>query len=394
MKKCFFGYNVFMEKEYRQIILGAGASGSMTAARLGGEEATLLIEGNGRPGAKIAISGGGRCNLTNAHVGVEDYLGDPAFILPALQGFDSAAVRKWFADRGVRTVRQKEEQYFAEEGAAAVVRALERASEKSKKCLGCRVREVIREKGLFVVRTDRGTFRSKRLVVATGGLSFPRLGASDIGYRIARQFGHEVTPLRPALVGWTLQPEQAFFKTLSGVATEVVIRVGEHAVRGRMLFAHRGVTGPAVLNASLYWEKGWVEVDLLPGFDLRSIRDSGKQVASLLPMPRRMARAFLEHLGLTDKPARRMRPADREMLERLRAYRLAPAGTFGYTRAEVTRGGVRTDEIDPETMESRRIPGLYFVGEVLDVTGRLGGYNFQWAFSSAAACARALSRGA
>ena len=383
-----------MEKEYRQIILGAGASGLMTAARLTGEkEATLIVEGNNRPGAKIAVSGGGRCNLTNARVGVEDYLGDPAFILPALRGFDAAAVRKWFADRGVRTVRQKQEQFFAEDGAAAVVRALERASEKSKRCLDCRIREVVRRAGAFDVRTTRGTFRTERLVVATGGLSFPRLGASDIGYRIARQFGHEVTPLRPALVGWTLQPEQAFFKTLSGVASDVVIRVGEHTVKGRMLFAHRGVTGPAVLNASLYWEKGWVEVDFLPDVDLRSIRDSGKQIATLLPMPRRMARAFLEHLGLADKPARRMRAAEWEMLESLRAYRFAPAGTFGYTRAEVTSGGVRTDEIDPETMESRRVPGLYFAGEVLDVTGRLGGYNFQWAFSSAAACARALNSG-
>jgi len=381
-----------MKQTYQQIILGAGASGMMTAAQLDNAEGTLLIEGNPRPGAKIAISGGGRCNLTNEQVTVEDYAGDPMFIAPVLLGFDARQTRRWFEGRGVALVKQKQSQYFAAEGAPAVVKTLEKHSAKAKRCLKCRIRKVQRQDGLFVVETDRGTYRSERLVVATGGVSYPRLGATDIGYRIAEHFAHAVVPPRPALVGWTLQPEQFFFKELSGIAADVTIRIGERTITDRILFAHRGVSGPAVLNASLFWEKGWVAIDFLPGFDLRRIRNSGKQLTTLLPLPRRMTQAFLAHLEIADRPARRLSDEEWRRLEGLHVYRFAPAGTFGFSRAEVTRGGVATDAIDPETMMSRTVPGLYFVGEVLDVTGRLGGYNFQWAFSSAAACARALSQ--
>jgi len=364
----------------------------MTAALLEDEEETLIIDGNPRPGAKIAISGGGRCNLTNEKVTVEDYVGDPLFIVPVLQRFDTRQTRRWFEDRGVALVKQKQAQYFAAEGAPAVVNTLEKHSAKAKRCLKCRIRKVQRQDGLFVVETDRGTYRSERLVVATGGVSYPRLGATDIGFRIAEHFAHAIVPPRPALVGWTLQPEQFFFKELSGIAADVTIRIGERTITDRILFAHRGVSGPAVLNASLFWEKGWVEMDLLPGYDLQRIRNSGKQLTTLLPLPRRLTQAFLTHLGITDRPARRLSSDEWKRLEELHAYRFAPAGTFGFSRAEVTRGGVATAGIDPETMMSRAVPGLYFVGEVLDVTGRLGGYNFQWAFSSAAACARALGR--
>jgi predicted Rossmann fold flavoprotein len=223
-------------------------------------------------------------------------------------------------------------------------------------------------------------------------LSFPKLGASDIGLRIAESLGHRIVRPAPALVGWTLQPAQAFFKELSGVSAEVEIQVGPRRWQGRILFAHRGLSGPAVLNASLWWERGEVVIDFLPGFNLQTIRGSRKQLTTLLPLPRRLTRALLEHLGIGDRPAFSLDRGAWERLESLHDYRFAPAGTFGYSKAEVTRGGVATGEVDPETMESRLVPGLHFVGEVLDVTGELGGYNFQWAFSSAAVCADALNR--
>lgn len=366
----------------------------MTAAGIGKRSSVLLLEGNSRPGAKISVSGGGRCNLCNLHLDSHCYRGDSHVLETVFSRYDQHWLRRWFARRGVETRSEKGGQLFCRSGAEEVNRALASACETVEFRGGWRIVSAERrEKGGFRICNARGgCIESRRLVVASGGLSFPKLGASDIGLRIAESLGHRVVRPAPALVGWTLQPPQGFFRELSGVSTEVEIRVGERRWRDRLLFAHRGLSGPAVLNASLWWERGEVSVDFLPGFDLRGIRESRKQLTTLLPLPRRLVRALLEHLGVADRPARILDRGTWERLERLHEYRFAPAGTFGYGKAEVTRGGVATDEIDPETMESRLVPGLYFVGEVLDVTGELGGYNFQWAFSSAAVCADALNR--
>jgi len=223
---------------------------------------------------------------------------------------------------------------------------------------------------------------------------FPRLGASGIGYEIAEHFGHTVRKTAPALVGFTVQKEQFFFKALSGTSTEVEITVGEHICKGSLLFAHKGISGPAVFDASLYWEKGKIEVDFLPGFDRwEHLKGEKKLISSLLPMPKRVTKAFLIQFGIGDKPGRELTGQELKQLQQLHRYIFAPAGTFGYAKAEVTKGGVSTEEIDAESMESRLEKGLCFVGEVLDVTGRLGGYNFQWAFSSAYVCAQELKRG-
>ncbi|RUM74355.1 MAG: aminoacetone oxidase family FAD-binding enzyme, partial [Sulfurovum sp.] len=226
--------------------------------------------------------------------------------------------------------------------------------------------------------------------VASGGLSFPRLGASDIGYRIATHFGHSITRTAPALVGFTVQKEQFFFKELSGASTDVRITVGDQRCSGALLFAHKGISGPAVLDASLYWEKGMIEIDFLPDVSLDQHKGSKKNISTLLPLPKRITKAFLLQLGLEDKPFVKLSSDEMGRLESLHHYQFAPAGTFGFSRAEVTKGGVDTGEVDRQTMMSKKIPGLYFVGEVLDVTGRLGGYNFQWAFSSAFVCAEQL----
>jgi len=364
----------------------------MLAALLRGRERVLLLEGAPRPGAKISVSGGGRCNLTNLHLDTARYRGDPLFLESVFSRYDQYWLRRWFEERHVRTEAEKGSQLFCVEGSEAVNRALRRAWKGVEFRSGWKVETADRTKERFRLIGPRGAMiGTRRLVVASGGLSFPKLGAGGIGLKIAEKFGHTVVRPAPALVGWTLQPPQSFFKSLSGVSVEVAIRIGDRRWRDRLLFAHRGISGPAVLNASLWWERGEVAVDFLPGADLRALRGSRKQLSSLLPLPKRVVRAFLEHLGLRDRPALEMSGTEWKILEGLGDYRFAPAGTFGYSKAEVMRGGVSTEEIDPATMESRKISGLYFVGEVLDITGELGGYNFQWAFSSAAVCAEALN---
>lgn len=228
------------------------------------------------------------------------------------------------------------------------------------------------------------------MVVASGGLSFKLLGASGIGYDIATHFGHNIAKTAPALVGFTVQKEQFFFKLLSGVSTNVCIKVGSHKCNGDLLFTHKGLSGPAVLDASLYWEKGKIEIDFLVDFSWKSVRGSKKNITSLLPLPKRVTKAFLIELELKDKPYNMYSEYECEKLCTLGHYTFAPAGTFGYSKAEVTKGGVETFEVDSETMMSKKEEGLYFIGEVLDVTGRLGGYNFQWAFSSAYSCAKSI----
>ncbi|MCF6206600.1 MAG: NAD(P)/FAD-dependent oxidoreductase, partial [Sulfurovum sp.] len=192
---------------------------------------------------------------------------------------------------------------------------------------------------------------------------------------------------------FTVQKEQFFFKDLSGTSTDVVITVGDQRCEGSLLFAHKGISGPVVLDASLYWEKGKIEIDFLPGFDWSVFKRSKKKISSLLPLPKRVTKAFLLQLNIEDQVGCAVSSETMKALQVLNRYTFAPAGTFGYAKAEVTRGGVATDEVDVLTMESKKQRGLFFIGEVLDVTGQLGGYNFQWAFSSAYVCAKRLKRG-
>ena len=379
-----------MKETIETAIIGAGASGLMIASLLGKGKA-VLFEGNSRPGAKIAVSGGGKCNITNEKVEAKHYRGNPYFVNKVLKAFDQHDLLVWLRDRGLKPVLRKNRQYFCPQSASQLLEIFQRENQKQSLFLNEKVESVTQEGGLFLVQTARRQYRAKNVVVASGGLSFPSLGASDIGYRVATRFGHTVVSTAPALVGFTLQKEQFFFKALSGISTEVEITVGDQRCRASLLFAHKGISGPAVLDASLYWERGRIEIDFLPGWHLQEHLHSRKLLSSLLPMPKRLSKAFLEHLRLPDRPVNQLGAAEREKLLGLKRYTFAPAGTFGYSKAEVTRGGVDTNEIDSKTMMSKKCRGLYFVGEVLDVTGRLGGYNFQWAFSSAYVCAGALN---
>ncbi len=380
-----FSYNPFMDNQI--IIIGGGASALMLASLLPKNSVTL-IESNPKVGAKILISGGGKCNITNTKMGTEFYLGDKYFVAPALKKFNEKALLRWLERQNLDPVIKKETQYFCRDSAKEILNIFIKESKKQKIYLNENVLEVTKRDEIFYVKTNKKIHTAKAVVVASGGLSFPKLGASSIGYEIAESFGHSIVKTAPALVGFTVQKEQFFFKELSGVATDVKITVGESVCEGALLFAHKGLSGPAVLDASLYWEKGKIEIDFLPGFSWNAIKGSKKLISSLLPMPKRVTKAFLIHFRIDDKVASKLTSDELKSLQTLNHYSFAPAGTFGYSKAEVTKGGVETTEVDSSSMMSKKESGLYFIGEVLDVTGRLGGYNFQWAFSSAYSCSK------
>lgn len=350
-----------------------------------------MVDTNPKIGRKLKISGGGKCNVTNEKVTAENYLGDRAFVAPVLKQFDQHAVLAFFAKHGVRPKIRSQGQYFCTGSSEEILGVLAKRTTHAEKKLGCTVTAVQKSGEIFRVETGCGTFEGEKLVVATGGLSYPGIGASGIGMEIARQFGHTVVTPKPALVGFTVQKEQFWFKELSGISFKTAITVAGKRFEDEMLFAHKGISGPVVLNASLYWEKGAMQLDFLPGVKLEKLlQGSKKQLSTLIPLPKRFMKAFLESISMEDKPADRLSKAEKEKLSTLIDYDFSPAGNFGYTKAEATRGGVSTEEIDPETMQSRLVEGLYFIGEVTEVTGELGGYNFQWAFASGIACAKAL----
>ncbi len=376
--------------DHQLIIIGGGASALMLASLLPKNTATI-IESNPKPGAKILVSGGGKCNITNSRMGTEYFLGEADFVQEPLKKFNEKALLRWLERQNLHPVLRKETQYFCKDSAKELLDIFLKESKKQTLCLSERVLEVTKQGELFYVKTNKRTHTAKAVVVASGGLSYPKIGASSIGYEIAESFGHTIVRTAPALVGFTVQKEQFFFKELSGVSTDVKIQVGDYVCEGSILFAHKGLSGPAVLDASLYWEKGKIEIDFLPHFSWKSVQGSKKQISSLLPMPKRVTKAFLLQFQLEDKPFNQCTKQELETLQTLSHYSFSPAGTFGYTKAEVTKGGVETSEVDSSTMMSKKEEGLYFIGEVLDVTGRLGGYNFQWAFSSAYSCARQLS---
>jgi len=375
--------------DHQLIIIGCGASALMLASLLP-KNSALLIDVNPRPGAKIRISGGGKCNITNARMDASFYFGEFDFVKEVLKHFDEQALLRWFERQGLHPVLRKESQYFCQNSSEELLDILLKKSRRQKFLLNEQVLSVRKRGEIFYVKTNKRTVTAPRVVVASGGLSFPSLGASGIGYEIAEHFGHTIRKTAPALVGFTVQKEQFFFKELSGVSVEVIIKAGEKICQGSLLFTHKGISGPAVLDASLFWEKGKIVIDFLPGFDWQIVQRSKKQISSLFPMPKCVTKAFLLQFNIEDKAGTTLLPDELQKLKHLNEYTFAPAGTFGYSKAEVTKGGVSTDEIEEKTMGSKKVKGLYFIGEVQDVTGRLGGYNFQWAFSSAYVCAQSL----
>ncbi|MDD3342547.1 MAG: aminoacetone oxidase family FAD-binding enzyme [Sulfurospirillaceae bacterium] len=363
--------------------IGAGASALMAASHLKFHD-VALIDSNPKIGAKILISGGGKCNLTNRYASIESYLGEPSFMQHAFNIWGTQETVAFVTQHNIALEEREYGQLFCANSAKELVALFSKLTRKHTFYLSTKVLHITKQEH-FIIHTDKGEILAKKVVVASGGLSYTSIGASGIGYEIAKTFGHEVITPQPALVGLTLQKEQFWMKELSGIALPVYIRVEGKRTQGNLLFAHKGISGPAVLSASLYWKKGKLSIDFLPEFTLEVLlkQNSKKQISSALPLPKRFCKAFLDSLTIEDKVISKLTSTEKLALETLKAYEFSPAGNFGFAKAEVTKGGVATHQINPLTMESLICPNLYFLGEVLDITGELGGFNFQWAFASA-----------
>lgn len=375
------------------VILGAGAAGLFCAAEAARRGRSVLVVEHGRAaGEKIRISGGGRCNFTNLGVAADRFLGrNPRFALSALKRFTQWDFIARVDAAGIVWHEKTLGQLFCDGPATQIVAMLVRGAEEvgARLWLETSFAGIVKETQGFAVETSRGVVRCASVVVATGGKSIPKMGATPAGYRVAEAFGLPVTETRPALVPLTFaEQELEWMRPLAGVALPGNVKFERQAFDEAILFTHRGLSGPAVLQISSYWREGNpVTVDLLPGHKgaeaLRALRGaSGRMtLASALAtlMPERLARHLAGDAG-------RLADLSNAALDRiaagLHAMVLRPVGTEGYRTAEVTLGGVDTDALDPRTMEARAVPGLYFVGEVVDITGWLGGYNFQWAWSS------------
>jgi len=366
------------------LFIGAGASALMAASHLEGHD-VALIDSNPKIGAKLLISGGGKCNLTNRFADSSHYKGDAAFIEASFKAYDASDTLLFAKKHHLLLEEREHGQVFCANSAKDLVSILARLSAFCTFYLSTTVLHVKKENH-FIVTTTQGEIRAKKLIVASGGLSYASIGASDIGYKIAQTFGHTLQTPSPALVGLTLQKEQFWMKELSGIAMPVCINIEGKNFCENLLFAHKGISGPSVLSASLYWQKGALSIDFLPHIKRMDVvfkTNASKQITTALGLPKRFTKAFLDASGIEDKVISKLTPREKEILLTLKTYTFAPAGNFGYTKAEVTRGGVSTHEINPQSFESLKCENLYFIGEVLDVTGELGGFNFQWAFTSA-----------
>ena len=393
------------------IVVGAGAAGLFCAGVAGQRGArVLLLDHSAKLAEKIRISGGGRCNFTNREVTPANFLSEnPAFCRSALARYTPRDFITLLERDRIGWHEKHRGQLFCDEGSEEIIRLLLRECERGNVTLRqpCAVNAVRHSAAGFELDTDAGPVRAAKLVIATGGLSIPKIGATDFGYRVARQFGHRIVEPRPALVPLTFDAAAwAPYAELAGLSLEVRAGTGEaRNARGEfledLLFTHRGLSGPAILQISSFWQPGTpITLDLAPGVDLAGTLTAAKPGAKrqldtelALHLPARLAQRWLAPLGdLGRRPLADVRDRDLQTLAAaLQHWQLVPTGTEGWRKAEVTAGGVDTRELSSQTLESRRLPGLHFIGEVVDVTGWLGGYNFQWAWASAHACALALA---
>jgi len=382
------------------IIIGAGAAGLMCAAVAGARgRKVLVLEKNSKVGRKILISGGGRCNFTNRDVTSENFQSNN-------EHFSRSALNRYgphdFIDLvDAHRIAYHEKtlgQLFCDHSSRQIVSLLLDECEQGDVKIECNVDVTeVTGRGPFTVKSLESTYHASALVVATGGLSIPKIGATDFGHRIARQYGLKVTECRPALVPLTVNdPQFEVFKELRGTSTDAIVRCGPKEFRENILFTHWGLSGPAILQISLYWTPGRsIEIDLYPDgcawewlSALKKTQPKLTVVGGLKTiLPSRLAQTFADTFCQTgQKPLAEIRDQDlKDLANVLNHWEVKPSGTQGYKKAEVTRGGVSTQALSSKTMEVRQIPGLYFIGEVIDVTGWLGGYNFQWAWASGSA---------
>ncbi|WKV52956.1 NAD(P)/FAD-dependent oxidoreductase [Dickeya fangzhongdai] len=392
-------------EQFDVIIIGAGAAGLFCAAQAGQKGLRVLLVDNGKkPGRKILMSGGGRCNFTNMHAEPAAYLSNnPHFCKSALARYTQWDFISLVNRHGIAYHEKTLGQLFCDDSAQQIVDMLMKECEAGKVTLRLRSEVLSVEKtDRFLVKLNTGMVQAPALVVATGGLSMPGLGATPFGYQLAAQFGLNVLPTRAALVPFTLhKPLLEQLQTLSGVSVPAVVTAENGTTfRENILFTHRGLSGPAILQLSSYWQPGeFVTINLLPNLDLTECLNNERQshpnqsLKNTLAqwLPKRLVECLLALGQLPDVTLKQLnKPQQTEVETTLQQWRVQPNGTEGYRTAEVTLGGVDTRELSSKTMEAGNMPGLYFIGEVVDVTGWLGGYNFQWAWSSAWACAQAL----
>ncbi len=375
------------------IIVGAGAAGLFCAIEAGKRgRKVLVLEHNAQVGRKIIISGGGRCNFTNTGAKAENFISqNPHFCKSALARYTPQDFVELVKKHRIEFYEKKLGQLFCRESSRQIVEMLLEECRKAKVeiRLNCFVKNVSKSE-FFEIETNQEKLNCENLVIATGGLSIPHIGATDFGYKIARQFGLKIVETKPALVPLVFKNDaHENFKNLAGVSLDATVSCGKQSFRENILFTHRGLSGPAVLQISSYWKRGQpIEIDLLPtkiAFDiLQNSRESKKELANFLSefLPNRFADVFCETV-VKSKPLNNYGEKELTIIaDKLHAWQINFAETEGYKKAEVTSGGVSTDELSSKTMETKRVTGLYFIGEVVDVTGWLGGYNFQWAWSS------------
>ena len=387
------------------VIIGGGAAGlfcAIEAAKRG--RSVVVLEHAERIGKKIAISGGGRCNFTNINTTADNFLSaNPHFCKSALARYTADDFVSLVEKHGIPYYEKKLGQLFCSDGSSRIIEMLLTECSQAGVEIRCRslVQEIAKEvtkDDYFKVETEEETFASQSLVVATGGLSIPPLGATDFGYRLARQFGLAILDTRPALEPFTLSREAlSELEALSGVSIDADVSCQGTHFRENILITHRGLSGPAILQISSYWVPALsVNIDLLPEHNALELLSEEQNREITLPnflsrlLPRRFAHAWCAQY-FSSQPLKQYSPSQlADIACRLNGWEIFPAGTEGYRKAEVTAGGVATHELSSQTMEARNVPGLYFIGEVVDVTGQLGGYNFQWAWASGFAAGQSV----
>jgi predicted Rossmann fold flavoprotein len=392
---------VLLQSHWDAIIIGGGAAGLFCAIEAGKRgRRVLVIEHSERVGKKIAISGGGRCNFTNIHTRPDNFVSaNPHFCKSALSRYTPFDFISLIEKHGIGYHEKKLGQLFCNGSSQQIIDLLlnECSDAGVEIRSSCTVESFSRE-DLFHVKTNQGVFTASSVVIATGGLSIKPLGATDFGYRIGKQFELAIEDPRPGLVPLTLDPDLLKkLSELSGVSIDALVSFGGASFRENILITHRGLSGPAILQISSYWKPGRaLSINLLPDIDaleiFRSQETSATELVTLLSqyLPKRFAQAWCE-LFATSKPLRQYNRRQLETIaHELHHFELVPTGTEGFKKAEVTVGGVATKELSSKTMEARRVPGLYFIGEVVDVTGHLGGFNFQWAWASGYAAGQSI----
>ena len=394
-----------MKTDFDVVVIGAGAAGMMCAAEAGKRgKSVLLIEHYHKLGEKIRISGGGRCNFTNIHAKPENFLSqNPHFCRSALARYTPRDFIKLVEKHGIGYHEKTLGQLFCDDSATQIIDMLKIECDRAhvQWCMPCSVLSVDREQARFSVKSDQGDFIANAMVIATGGLSVPKIGATPFGYKVAEQFGLKIVPPRPALVPLSFDPESlAKFGDLSGLSLDAEVSCRDGRFRESLLLTHRGLSGPSILQISTYWQNGSakdpIHIDLLPSLNaqawLAEHRHSKQQLANLLAehLPRRFAQNWCDAHAINLPMNQFSEKKLTEVANALHDWQVKPSGTLGYNKAEVTLGGIDTHALSSRTMEATQVRGLYFIGEVVDVTGHLGGFNFQWAWASAVAAGQAV----